>query len=380
VTWEELGNELKINNGTLRNYVSQLSAIKKAQYIPLQTLLEISDFLKIPYSEVEKLVTNTKYGKNGKPMQISFPINFMDTEWAGLVGALLAEGYINKDFGVGFWNTDDEVISNFLEMTNKIISNGVRVNKKVYGCFFPAIFGRILTSGLGFGAGDKTKINIGIPLIYKNSVNEELIKSLLSWLFTGDGWVTVFKDHLGQTHRTVGIGFGSSRKNKIPRLLEDTLKLLKALNINYSRPLQEIKEKKDGSPSYFWKIFIKGKENLVNFKKRIGFRSSVKERILNMAIESYTMPKLRNGESLYLLSDAIQKICRNSLATKHEIAKITGLKTDRIESLLKEAKEKNLIKVVGGGGKNPTGGRFPYVYEPTGNCLEFIRKGRCKFL
>ena len=381
LTWKKLGHALGIKPWTLKYYISQLNDFKNAHYIPVQILLKISDFLGLSYIETENFIIKGKYGNNGKPLQISFPINFMTPEWAGLVGAILADGYINKNFGVGFWNTDDEIFNNFLEMASKITPDGFRVNKVLYGCFFPAILGHILIIGLGLKEGDKTKVDIGIPMIYLNSDNEMIVKSLLSWIFTGDGWVTLFKDHLEKTHRTIGIGFGSSKEDKMPQLLINVLCLLKQLEIRHSIPFQRIKEKKDGSRSYSWVAFIKGKNNLINFKKRVGFNSNRKQKILDKAIESYTMPQLRKGESLYLVSNAIQKLNRKGrLVTKHEVRKVTSLKIKRIEVVLKEAKDKNLIEIVGGGIKNPSGGKYPYIYKPTKGCSKFIEKVGWKFV
>lgn len=96
MNWKKIANKLEINSGTLSNYVSQFTRVKKAQYIPLKNLLKISKFLGIPHEKVENWIMRTKYGKNGKPIQISFPINFMTTKWAGLVGAVLSDGYATK--------------------------------------------------------------------------------------------------------------------------------------------------------------------------------------------------------------------------------------------------------------------------------------------
>jgi len=47
VSWRGIANKLEMNEGTLSNYVSQFTGVKKAQYIPLQTLIKISNDMKI---------------------------------------------------------------------------------------------------------------------------------------------------------------------------------------------------------------------------------------------------------------------------------------------------------------------------------------------
>jgi len=366
LSWRDIAGEIVINSGTLQNYISQFTQSKKSQYIPFKTLLKISYFLKISPPETEKFIIKTKYGKNGKPIKISFPINFLAPEWAGLIGAVLAEGNINSHFTVGFWNKDNEVLNNFIELAKKIISNDIRINKNVYGCFFPAIFGQILVVGLELEVGNKTKSDIVIPEIYLNSKDKQITRYLLSWLFTGDGWVTIFKDHLGQTHRAIGIGFGSLEKDKQPQLLRGIMHLLDQLEIKYSKPYQEIKRQKSGKITYSWKIFIKGKQNLSKFSEQVSFQNSKKQKILEHILQTYKKPKLGNGESVGLVLSAIKKLYASGKAiNKNSIAELIHLNPHWVTRLLIRAKEKGIVKVIGGGErmKGKWGGRNPYLYK-----------------
>jgi len=365
LSWKEIARKIGINSGNLQNYTSQLTG-KKAQYVPLQTLLKISGFLKIPYFETEKFIVEAKYGRNGKPIQLSFPINFLTQEWASLVGAILAEGNMHQNFGVGFWNKDEEILNNFTELAGKITPDGVRKEESIYGCFLPAIFGQILITGLGFKVGDKTRKNVGIPEIYLNSEDNQIVRSLLSWLFTGDGWVTMFRDHLNQIHRAVGIGFGSPKKDKQPQLLIDTIKLLKNFDIRPSRPYQEIKKQKSGKITYNWRIFIKGKENLDKFYRQISFQNLEKQKILENALLSYEKPKRGDGESLNLLIKAITELhASKKIINKNALAEETKLNSHWVQRLLKRAKDMKIVEVIGGGErtKGRWGGRNPYVYK-----------------
>jgi len=363
--WKLISKKLRINVGTFGNYISQYTESKRADFLPKKVLIRITDLLNLSYDEVEKMIVKMKHGPTGMPVEIKFPIDFLTPEWSGFVGGMLAEGYLHLQY-VGFWNTKKEIIEKFVGLSRKIFKTKVRIDEKNFGCFFPACIGHILIEGLELKFGNKTKENIRIPKIYKNCKNDEMKKSLLSWLFTGDGWVTLFRDHLGQVGRAVGIGFGSSERDRVPLLLKDTMEMLDSYEILYTKPFREKGRIKSGKITYKWKIFIRGKQNLIRFKEKIGFQSTKKQRILEKCIESYIRPKLNDNQSLELVVKAINNLTFLGIeANKHNISKSINLREKWVERLLKRARDRKLVTVIGGGNRlnGRYGGKSPYIYQ-----------------
>lgn len=329
--------------------------------------MKISKMIKISVPETGKSIVKVRYGKSGKAVQISFPVNFLTSEWASFTGALLAEGYISPDFNVGFWNVDREVLDKFIEMSKRLFSDGIRVNYKIYGCFFPAIIGQILIIGLDFKVGDKTKKNVGMPSIYLNSKNKKILKNLLGWLFTGDGWASLHVDKMKHLHRVIGIAFGSSKEDKIPKLIKDVDFILDFLKIRHRKPRQQISMQKSGKLKYYWSLIIAGKNNITEFKDRIGFIDKKKQNIVNDILKSYIRPQFSPNESLNNVMKAVEYLYSSDKdVNKHSISEITKLNEKWIETLLKRAKDMKKITVIGGGERinGRLGGKSPYIYKP----------------
>ncbi|MDD5132964.1 MAG: hypothetical protein PHD81_03480 [Candidatus Nanoarchaeia archaeon] len=388
-SWNTVSKQLKINYGALRNYLSQKNNTKKAQFIPKETLCNIASLFNISLQETERCIYLSKSGETGKPVNLNFPINFLTEEWAGLVGALLSEGCMTKEYDLTFWNKDKEVINKFIILTEKIIPKAVYFSKykDAYYCILPKIISQLLIHGLDFHIGDKVNADPKIPKIYRdlnlsNPKNKEIIRSLISWLFTGDGWISLFKDYLGKTHRHMGIGFSIISKNKAPRLLEDTHTLIKKFGIhpqklNFSKKTSYFKKNKL-QITESWKFFIHGKRNFEIFRDNINFQDTRRKEILQKSIKSFVKPNLRKGEPIVKIVNSVINL---SPCNKHNILKDTGLNLKRIEILLKEAKDKGFVKVTSGGEKaNFSYGRKPYIYNYTNNGIKFIEENGGKFL
>jgi hypothetical protein len=364
--------------------------IRKNSSYNLNQIKIICNCNSISLIDIEKYIEKASYNLNGKSISVKFPIDFLNEEWAGFVGALLAEGDINQSGGVGFWNVDKEVISKFVTLVNRLFSNSIKYStyKNAYYCLFPSIIGQILISGLEMKTGPKVKTDPEIPRIYRDrdiskEKNKRIVSSLLSWLFTGDGWVSLFKDHLGKTQRHMGIGFSIISKNSPPKLLKDTHYLISKFAIKpqkiYFDTKKEYYKKGKKEITESWKFFIHGKENFELFQKNIDFKDTRRKDILQEAIQSFVKPNLRKGEPLIRVINAVKQ---NSPCTKHNVIKDTKLQMKRIEILLKEARTSNLIKVVGGGERKNgcCGGKNPYMYETTPEGIYLLEEKGDKFL
>lgn len=340
-----------------------ISELPKGTKVLFRNSSEYVDIKSVSRNIDESLIEKVK-SRAGKPIDIKFPINFKDKEWASLVGAILSEGSIMSRSGVGFWNKNTEFFQKYVKLISSIVQEGIEVREKIYGCFLPTIFTKILIYGLKMPTGDKVLNDIGIPEVYLECNDENFIGCLLSWLFTGDGWITVFKDHLGQKHRVIGIGFGSKEKDLQPKLLKDTIKLLNKMKIKTNKPVQEIKETEKGKITYNWKLFIRGKRNLTIFKEKINFQKKSQQILLSEAIQSFVRPKSQDNESLFVVIETVQALSNEKrFATKHEIAQLTDFRIKWIERLLKRAVVENRLKIIGGGNRKESGyGKYPYRY------------------
>ncbi len=379
-SWSDVSRKLGINVGTFRNYHSQYTAPNKGQFMPVSVLLRLSELFNIEKKQIEDkkyiMLIKGGQGPSGVPLKLKFPIDFLTEEWAGLVGAFLSEGNMSKDYGVGFCNKDQEVMDNYIEMVRKIVGNGMNVIGSHYICSLPSIIGKTTAVGLGFEPGSKKEANVRIPLVYMNTKNERTKHHLLSWLFTGDGWITLFNDHLGQTHRTIGICFGSKNRNEVPNLLRDAKILLNSSGIRSSAYIFETRKQKSGKTTYSCKIYIKGKRNFVIFQDKINFQSKKKQNILSDSIESFERPKLGNNESLFMIIKSCLELHKAGKdINKHTIAEKTGLNHKWIETQLKTAKERKFLRVIGGGRPiSYLSGRAPFIYEPLKSSKKFLEE------
>ncbi|MBS3054985.1 MAG: LAGLIDADG family homing endonuclease [Candidatus Aenigmarchaeota archaeon] len=320
----------------------------------------------IPRDVDESLIEKVK-SRFGIPISVSFPVNFLTQEWAALVGTVLGDGLINTGGGVGYWNKDRDFFEKFNLLLKKM-KLAFTVDEKNFSIRMPEILADILIQGLGLTRGDKVKNNIGIPRIFLDCEDEQVIGSLLRWLFTCDGWVTIFKDHLGQAHRNVGIGFGTSIKDSQPQLLIGTIFLLDKIGITTSKRVFETKISKN-KLSFFCKVFIRGRNNLIKFRDKVGFISERKSNILDTAINSFERPKLGDGESLDLVLKSIEETSLEyGFATKHNIEELTRLRVKWIERIITRLIREERIKVIGGGNRSPTGyGKLPFRLQVIGN-------------
>lgn len=311
--WERIiKNKKKFSNITnIKNYLKQYNSKKGFQYIPLNKLLyliKISNF-DITLIEKNNLVKGIKSGETGKPIfNLKFPLDFISEEWASVIGGLLSEGYVSNRKGISFWNKNYKMVYKFNKFMNIILKTtskiGWREDVDAYYIRYPQIVAEILIVGLGFKTGKKIINNPEIPELYKNldcydEKNKLFIGRLLSWLFSGDGGIYLFRDCNNRIQRGIEIGFSGPYENKPSKLLEDTYSLLKKMGIKPQMMVQKRNKKRKEFYGYHWRFFIKGKENFELFKKYVNFEQIEKRKILNKAIKSYIKPNLKKVK-LYL--------------------------------------------------------------------------------
>lgn len=316
------------------------------------------------------------------------PIDLLNPRWAAIVGALRSEGTIHKDRnGANITNTSLEYLQNLKEVVDGLIGQvdpkiteyykiPHKGKRRAYYLNLPFIFSDVLINGMGLKAGNKIISDAGLPSLYvfaskENPSQVRLVATMLRWLFSGDGWITVFRDHLGQTHRVIGIAFSKHVNNAAdkspPRLIYQTVYLLKKFfDIRVSGPYM------DRMRSYMahggkrttahWRIFIRGYNNLKKFYENIGFVENRKNELLKNALNTYERPKLGDGESL----ETVLVIAKNmKCVTSVDIVKRTKMSLGWAERLLKQGREEGHLRLAGR--RHPLRGRGAYTYKWKGD-------------
>ncbi|MBL7206071.1 MAG: hypothetical protein ISS36_00560, partial [Candidatus Aenigmarchaeota archaeon] len=356
-------------------------------------------------------IKSIKRGSGGSsiPVELKFPIDFLNKEWATFVGGILSEGYLYKDGSCQFWNTNKELMEEFLKITNKCtrFNNKIRIyekqhNKDAYYINYPAIIGKILINGLNMKPGKKPIMNSGIPSLYldltPNKKNYKITASLLRWIFAGDGWSVFCKDKkFNLKHRNIGLGFArnfqeseelivknilnnkNSMKKHAPKLLKDCGFLLyKHFDIKMKGPYLNKKKPfiffHNGKKliSVRWLGFIYSRNNLKKFEKFIGFPKACRktnEKLKN-GLKSFENIEFDHGETLY----KTLKLCSDmGIITKHDVIKTTNLCSKWIENILTRARKNEFLIISGGGKFLGNCGREPYIYNITSKGMNFLR-------
>ncbi len=397
MSWSCLARKLSVNVGTFKNYHSQHTAPKRAQYIPLRLLIKLFEFFNLDANSIENnsWIKSIRSGKSRSSSPIEnpkFPIKLLDKNLAAIIGALCSEGYLHKAGGFAIWNKNKELMEELTAITNSYFK-GMKLklrtylrkdNSRAFYLVFPEICGNILICGLGLKPGKKPIVNSGIPKLYlelaKSKKTKAILSTFLSWIFAGDGWLTIFTDHLGQKHRVLGLGFSIDLTNKKqkeigpPKLLTNCAYILKKVfDIQYNGPFISSRSKyKDKFRklriSYAYAIHIQSYENLKKFDELIRFPKSDKlnNQKLIKVLNSYIRPKRCDNRSLQDTIFLVKNLSAKGLkVTKHVIKNETKLNINWIERLLKKAVDKEYIKIIGGGErlKGWRGGRAPYIYN-----------------
>ncbi|MDI6884314.1 MAG: hypothetical protein QMD00_04210 [Hadesarchaea archaeon] len=389
LSWRKLKENAKIDFGNIDEYATS------KQMIPLPNLLKLQAFLcshsgDLNLTFVEAEITEIRNGKLGKVIKFpNLPVNFLDPRWGTLVGAIRSEGTLRDDKnGSQIANTDLEYmekLKNSIERLLGQVSLEIRKysrshsrTRTAYYLSLPFIFSDVLIRGLKLEPGNKILVDASLPNLYMSFSHEnpsqiEVVATTLKWLFSGDGWVTVFKDHLGQTHRVIGIAFSnrvSNPNNKSPpKLLLQTVYLLKKFfGIQVNGPYME-KAHSHMTPSgkittTSWKVFIRGYNNLKKFYENIGFVEKRKNELLKSALDTYKRPKLGNGENLKTVLEIAKNMrCITSL----DIVEKTKMSLGWAQRLLKHSMKEGYLKIIDERHKLKGGGRSPYVYKWIGD-------------
>ena len=271
-------------------------------------LKKILNVLKIPYEEIEPLITEISWIKNPK-----LPFNLDTAEASLLSAAVLGDG--SNTARPMYKNTRDELIERVENSAKKVfgkitIDHRISEDDVAY-IVFPRIVGRVLTFN-GIPYGNKIYQNNGIPNSIKKC-DEQIKKAFLQQFFDDEGGVEadyrrIFLSQSTDCTEYLPKNFYNSMKKKkayyikdIPSyllskmepskiLVDIKIMMEKSFNICSILRFKRIMRYNNHATS-FWELEIGKKDDIRRFYERINFYSYDKKSDLNFMVNrSYEMP------------------------------------------------------------------------------------------
>lgn len=296
-----LSRKIGCSPATICNYFKGLG-------LSVGFLKKILDNLKIPYEEIEPLITEISWVRNPK-----LPFNLDTVEISSLSAAILGDG--SNTTRLMYKNTRSELIKKVEIAAKKVfgeITIDHRVTEKgILYVVFPRIVGRVLTFN-EIPYGNKIYQNNGIPNSIKKC-GKKTKKAFLQQFFDDEGGVEVNYRRIFLSQSTDCTKYlpknfyNSMEKEKayyikdIPnsilrelhpsKILVDIKTMMKkSFNISSTLRFKRIRRYENHATS-FWELDIGKKDDIRRFYERINFYSYDKKNDLNFMVNrSYEMP------------------------------------------------------------------------------------------
>lgn len=261
--------------------------------IPIYILKQIFQRCNVNNSKINKNISKIKTF-SGIEIKIKLPIK-SNSEFANLIGHLLADGHVDKSYRISYANKSEILINRFEQIVKNNFYYDIKAQKRLhlksdtYEIRYPAIIGSLLQS-FGIIQGNKTVIEFDIPKWIKNG-NKDTKTSFLRAIFDDESWIR---------NKSITISFAKRREEQksLIRFLLSIRKLLEEFDIKTNRILKH--------GSYKGKVVlgfsITGYSNLYNFHKFIGFDSERKRLQVLNEIKSYKRKVFRKGEGIELIT------------------------------------------------------------------------------
>ncbi|MFB6088952.1 MAG: LAGLIDADG family homing endonuclease, partial [Candidatus Aenigmatarchaeota archaeon] len=250
----------------------------------LSDLEKISNYLDV--NLVDKLPQRLKLSqRNGH--EIDLP-KYINEDLMYFIGLLAGDGdlYHTQGGGIGlrFCNSNEELLSAFSEIaqdmgTDPYLSN--EKDKTPYLRFGSKIIGKI-ASQFGMPIGEKrNRLKVTEKI---TRLPERYIASYLRGLFDTDGYVNKRRNNSG----SCSIGLSSSSEEFIRQIQMLLLRFGIRSKLRRREPSESIIRGERIQSNEKYLLTISQKENMVKFKREIGFDSSEKKEGLNEVLENIT--------------------------------------------------------------------------------------------
>ena len=232
--------------------------VEKAKKIK-EKLTKPKKYLRVTYLDKSKF---KKYGT----IDTSFKIT---EDLAKLIGYILADGSINKDYSIGFTSQDYELLDGFRRCVISIFkseklerSSCKYKNKKAITIRFSPMLGRALINKFGYFAYGKSSHTKFIPNDFMNTegnIKTALIRALIDC----DGGV-YFRNKKNES-----LGGTIKYTSTSEQLIQQTSNLLNYFNINHK--IQTRIYDCYGKQGNMFVIILSGRDSFLKYSKFIGF-------------------------------------------------------------------------------------------------------------
>ncbi|MDD5086895.1 MAG: LAGLIDADG family homing endonuclease [Candidatus Nanoarchaeia archaeon] len=327
-----------------------LYRLSKNKKISLKFMKRLSILLEIPYSYFYKhtlLITSVKNTNIGI-RNPKLPFNLGNVSGARFIGSIMGDGEINSQIQVRYNNQNKELIKKIIDCAKDLFGDvdyKLYLRKdKTYQLHFPKIVGLIMIE-VGLKQGYKSENKYEIPdFIFKK--NEKIKSALIRQFFNDEGNVRI-KDRRLQVKQTSNIQVSKRicrerSKELAHKFLIGIKELLKSLGIDSNISLGAYRDKKAD-----WELSVYGKENLVLYKKKIGFDLYEKTKKLDDAIKSYKFPSAPRNKKLEFAIKKFKQVEKiNGYVTKYLLAKESKRSLKTAVYYLVDLKKINKIKEV----------------------------------
>ena len=316
--------------GTAQNLAKTLSCSRdsvrdmktgQTRFVKWPIVKKLIELAEISEEELEQHVLAIKGGKSGKETKVKLPIK-SSPELALLVAKGMGDGSIErKNFRFSYWNKDDALIKEVVVCVEKAIGQTrATINKLEDGRMqakFNTFVGFVLHTA-GVPTGNKTLQAFNIPDWIKNG-SEETRAYFIRGLFDDEGCV-----HINAKHRTRNIIFAQGKVMHLRHSLVKFFTSIKQILLEFGIRTSNVTEQKfykdkNEREKIILRFSICGKENLENYRNKIGFTHPQKNMILKNAIESYV--------NIHKSKESILKIIQNATEPRSttEISKLAHI-------------------------------------------------------
>lgn len=319
-------------------------------------------FFKLDNLERRILYLRSKGSISGKIFNPHFPLNFNCPEGGRIIGCLMGDGGIRKDYRPFYSNKDVKRIKKMVEDMKKVIgkfeiSNLTKINSPTkegsitYSYDFYKILGYILCYGLGMVPGGKNANDPQLPeFSFNTSINFKI--NLLKSFFTDESTPHRAGEDLAPQITLRQVKIIAHEKDSPPKRLVGINRIIKSLGISAVIFLEDtyvIKGEKRG----VYNLSISRIGDARRFSKMISFFSEKKSKKLNRALKE---TKRKNPAETYFQNKRFNSILpiiksirilakENKSITSKNIGKIINRPIDSVKFTLGRLVNLNLIKL-----------------------------------
>lgn len=264
-------------------------------FVPLDIIIALSGMLskknpKFGYSEIKKHLLCIRNKKGRYHIWFPrFPISLDNPSVAAVVGHVLHDGWVGKEFQTTYYGIEPENIAHFKESVPKMFGGRVEFYEKVVNgvtrVMCPTVVGYLLVF-LGIRPGNKVKNDVSPP-DWLFSCKKETIQAYLRAFVSDEASVKV----PGNGGGSIRVKLASRNNARPSKLIQANWKLLKMVGINPAPLRLELtRATKHGEIRTYWRIIIQGRKNFEIFRDKIGFEPKHKQVRLTRILTGYRYP------------------------------------------------------------------------------------------